>query len=211
MQTNDRNMILTLGIVVEGGLVLLAFAVGWVAGVRPLESFAWRWPAVWWGLAGTAPVFLLFLLSHRYPVGPLENINRFLIEVLGPPLSTCRWYELLLLATLAGIGEELLFRGTLQPWMESWGWGIVGALVASNVVFGLAHCITPTYAVVAGLIGIYLGLLLDAGGERNLLTPILTHGLYDFLAFVVVVDTYRKRQPIAAGHDPLATAGLEDF
>lgn len=67
-------------------------------------------------------------------------------------------------------------------------------LIGSNLVFALAHFITPTYALITGLMGVYLGFLLDAGGQRNLLTPILVHTLYDFLAFVVVVRTFRYEQ-----------------
>jgi membrane protease YdiL (CAAX protease family) len=36
-----------------------------------------------------------------------------------------------------------------------------------------------------------LGLSLDYGGERNLLTPIIIHGFYDFLAFVALMRAYR--------------------
>jgi hypothetical protein len=38
---------------------------------------------------------------------------------------------------------------------------------------------------------VYLGLSLDAGNEKNLLTPILIHTTYDFLAFVVIAQTYQ--------------------
>jgi membrane protease YdiL (CAAX protease family) len=67
-------------------------------------------------------------------------------------------------------------------------------LIGSNIVFGLAHALTPLYFVLATLVGIYLGLSLDYGGERNLLTPIIIHGLYDFLAFLALMRAYRARQ-----------------
>ncbi len=214
MERSERRSIVMLAIAVEGGLVLLAFGLGWIAGIAPFESFAWRSSAVLWGLLGAIPVFLLFLVSRRIPVRPLEEISRFLAEILGPPLAACRWYELLLIAGLAGLGEEVLFRGTLQPWMESWGWGIVGALIASNVIFGLAHLITPLYAVWAGLIGVYLGLLLDASGERNLLIPVITHAVFDYWAFLVVIASVRHEQPPAPGEDspePADLAGAADL
>ena len=40
--------------------------------------------------------------------------------------------------------------------------------------------------------GVYFGLLLDATGSRNLLGPILAHGLYDYLAFLVVIREARQ-------------------
>ena len=70
-------------------------------------------------------------------------------------------------------------------------WGKTVALIGSNVIFGLVHSLTPLYAVLAALVGIYLGLSLDYGGERNLLIPIIIHGLYDFLAFLVLMHVYR--------------------
>jgi hypothetical protein len=33
---------------------------------------------------------------------------------------------------------------------------------------------------------------LDYGAERNLLTPIVIHSLYDFIAFIVILRNYRK-------------------
>lgn len=56
-------------------------------------------------------------------------------------------------------------------------------LIGSSVLFGLVHAITPLYALLAMGVSIYLGLFLDYGGERNLLTPIVIHTAYDFLAF----------------------------
>jgi len=68
--------------------------------------------------------------------------------------------QLLVISALAGIGEEALFRGVVQAAIGQWsGLPWLGLLVAS-VLFGLAHMITATYAVVAALIGAYLGWLL---------------------------------------------------
>jgi hypothetical protein len=68
---------------------------------------------------------------------------------------------------------------------------MTAGLVGCNIIFGLAHAITPLYAVLATLVGIYLSLSLDYGGDRNLLVPIVIHGLYDFLAFVALMRAYR--------------------
>ncbi len=111
---------------------------------------------------------------------------------------------------VAGIGEEFLFRGAIQPLFERWtastGWGWLAGLILSNVIFGLLHCITPTYAVLAGLMGVYFGLLLDATGAPNLLAPILAHGLYDYLAFLVVIRAAKAMpvvpHPASSNGDP---------
>jgi membrane protease YdiL (CAAX protease family) len=97
------------------------------------------------------------------------------------------------LSAIAGISEEVLFRGVIQPWMET-AWGATAGLLASNAIFGLLHAVTPLYAILAGLVGVYLGLALDYGDQRNLLTPIFIHGVYDFLAFMVVMRAYAAQQ-----------------
>ncbi len=74
--------------------------------------------------------------------------------------------------------------------MENY-WGMTAGLIASSILFGLVHAITPLYAILATAVSIYLGLFLDYGGERNLLTPIVIHSAYDFLAFLVIMKAYR--------------------
>lgn len=190
----SRGQFLTVAILFEGGLALLAIGLGRLAGIDPLAHFALAWQAAVWGLAAAVPLFGLFMWSLRLEFGPVARIRRFLIETLGPPLAACGWFELLLVSLLVGFGEEVLFRGFLQPWFEQWG-GRAAGLAGSNIVFGLAHFITPLYALLAGLMGLYLGWLLDAFGERRLLTPILTHAVYDWLAFLAVARAYRRERP----------------
>lgn len=71
----------------------------------------------------------------------------------------------------------------------------MGGLFFSNMIFALLHWITPMYALLAGICGIYLGLLLDFGQDRNLISPILAHALYDLIAFFVVASAWRREQP----------------
>ena len=90
-----------------------------------------------------------------------------------------------MIAALAGLGEELLFRGVAQRGIEQVsGSGNIG-LVAASLLFGLAHPISKTYTFMATLVGLYLGGLLLA--SDNLLAPIVTHAAYDFAALVYLV------------------------
>ena len=189
----DRGQFLNFAGIMEGGLVAVAFFLGWIAEISPVATLRFEWQAVAWGVAATIPIFVLFLASHHFPIGPLLPIKRFLIDMLGPSLAVCRWYDLILLALLAGFGEELVFRGVLQPWIGGNDFFWIG-LIASNVIFGLLHLITPLYAVLAMVIGIYLGLIGRLSSEENVLIPIITHALYDYLAFLIVVRQFRKEQ-----------------
>jgi membrane protease YdiL (CAAX protease family) len=184
-----------MAVLVEGGLAVVAGVLAWVAGVPVGEQFRWTLPAVSLGVLAALPMFALFLIAERAPVGSLRRIRKFLIESLGGPLASLRWYETILVAVLAGFGEELLFRGALQPWLERWGDGL--ALVLTNLAFGLCHAVTPLYLVLATLFGCYFSWLADGGflpasGRNNLVAPIVAHALYDYLAFLVVAREWRR-------------------
>ena len=186
-----RGQVLWLASVFELGLVVLAYALGGLLDIDPVAALRVDATGLFWGALGTLPLYGLFLLSDR--LDATREIRRFLIDKMGPLLAACSGPELLYLGLLAGITEEILFRGLLQPWLElDWGW--LGGLVFSNLAFALVHWITPVYALLAGVCGLYLGLMLDVGPERNLLTPILIHALYDFLAFVAVASAWRRRR-----------------
>lgn len=182
----NRYEFLGVAILFEGGLIALAGGLGHWLGIDPLERCVWSLAGIGWGIAATLPMILLFALSYRSGWGPLRRIRELLIETLGASLAACRWHDLLLLGAVAGISEELLFRGVLQPQL---------GLATSNLIFGLVHSVSPTYAVLAGGMGLYLGWLFDATGD--LVAPVVTHGLYDFLAFLVVARDYRRRMPAA--------------
>jgi membrane protease YdiL (CAAX protease family) len=198
-ERTGHTRFLALGVVFEGLLVVVAIALGWFFRIDVLRRLQFAAIPAVVGLAGAVPPFALLMTTDRFQIPALERIKNLLLETLGPTLKACRWYEVVALALVAGIGEEFLFRGAVQPlfarWTASTGWGWLAGLILSNVIFGLLHCITPTYAVLAGLMGVYFGLLLDATGTPNLLAPILAHGLYDYLAFLVVIRA-AKAMPV---------------
>lgn len=186
----SRNRFLLLATLFEGGLLGLAFLLGWLLEIDPVAHWTVDRVAIAWGLVGTIPLYALFVASYRARSGGLQQIRELLLERLGPFLNACDTLDLLYLGLLAGVTEEVLFRGFLQPWFETdWGW--LGGLVFSNLVFALAHWVTPLYGLLAGLTGAYLGWSLDVSGDRNLVVPVLIHGVYDVLAFMAVARSYR--------------------
>ena len=141
-QSFNRATFLKVATYFEGSLVIAAYIIGWLADVNPLANLSLQPEALVWGLAGTAPLYLYFLFSYHLPYSELRAIKRFLVDRMGPLLETCHWSELLYLGLLAGITEETLFRGLLQPLLEShWGWA--AGIILSNVLFASAHSITP--------------------------------------------------------------------
>jgi len=174
----------------EAALILVAIVLGWIANINPFENLHFSESAIAYGVAGTMPLFLLFMALEQIQIESTIKIRNVLLETLGPGLHRYHWTDLFILASIAGLSEELLFRGVIQPWLES-SWGMRVGLIGSNIIFGLAHAVTPLYAVLAALVGVYLSLSMDYGGNRNLLLPIVIHSLYDFLAFITLMRAYR--------------------
>lgn len=106
------------------------------------------------------------------------------VETLVAPLfaGRSRW-ELVAIALLAGGCEEALFRGVVQPVLAHHLPQAVAVGLAA-MLFGAAHWLTPAYALLAGLVGAYLGWLALAG---NLLVPIVAHAAYDIVALAILI------------------------
>jgi membrane protease YdiL (CAAX protease family) len=190
-----RGAIVRLAILVEGGLILLAVLLGRVLHRDPLEGFAWSLRDAGLGVAVTLPLAAVFLAIVWWPVGPLRSVHRFSVEVLCPLLAPCTVVDLVGIACLAGLGEEMLFRGVLQGSLEE-HFGFGPALVSASILFGVLHAVTPAYAVLAALLGAYLGWAWHATG--NLLVVVLAHALYDLMALLYLLRGPGRRLWAAA-------------
>jgi hypothetical protein len=177
--------------VFEAALIIVALLLGWIADINPFATLYFSETAIAIGILGTIPLFLLFLALEYLPQKSLVTIKDLLLKTLAPNLHQRHWTDWLLLATIAGVSEELLFRGVIQPWIAT-SWGFTAGLWISNIIFGLVHAITPLYALLVTFVGVYLSLSMTVdGGDSNLLTPIIIHSLYDFLAFIALMRLYR--------------------
>ena len=183
-----------LAIVVEGGIGLLAVALGSLLRHPPVEAIAWNLDDASIGGIAVLPLVLIVWLCVRSGWKPFQDMLRLVDEVVLPLFQPCRLWELAAIAAFAGLGEEMLFRGVIQnviadQFIEPIG-ATIGCLGAA-LLFGLLHWATPAYAVLASLIGLYLGWLWIATG--NLLVPAVVHALYDFWALVYLVRFRHSR------------------
>jgi membrane protease YdiL (CAAX protease family) len=154
--------------------------LGWLPWFQaPLPKIHWNaWDAAW-GIVACLPLLVIFFICIRWPVGPLVRIKQLSEEFIREWFSSCTVLQLALISLLAGIGEEMLFRGVIQETLSTWINPMTGIILAS-LLFGLMHPITLFYIVLAALMGAFLGWIFIVTG--NLLPAIITHGLYDFLA-----------------------------
>ena len=189
-----RLGLVTAAALFEGGLALLAWVVAWLADEPLWQGLRWEWQGAALGALAALPMLLLFWACLHTPLQPLARIRRLCDELIRPLFAPCGAAELAVIALLAGLGEESLFRGTLQALLArrltTWA-----AVALTSVVFGLLHALTPTYALLAGLMSAYLGAVWLASG--NLLVVIVAHALYDFVALLYVTRAWGRSRETA--------------
>ena len=193
----------------EASLVFLAALLGWMMGQSPMKTLALNSHAILLGGIAVLPLLGLLVACERVPWRPVREVRRVLDDLIVPMFKNCTWLELAAISLLAGLGEELLFRGVFQAAMVEWTGDVlphspaaamVGnwiALVGVAILFGLLHAVNAAYAVLATLMGMYLGWLWLVTG--NLAVPIAAHGVYDFLALAYIL---RGRRGDSAGIKP---------
>ena len=209
---NDRKHFMVAALCFEGAILAVAIGLGWMLGIDPFESFRWTFAGIFWGLFATVPLLcLLYGILHCHWL-PIVKLSDMVFRILGPPLCACRWYDLLVLAAMAGLCEEFLFRGFLQVWLagdQAASMGsirLVVALLASNLVFGLLHPLTCMYVLLVFATGCYLGVVgwldpIPETGHPNLIVPVIAHGVYDWIAFMVIVRKSRLPEFHPSTHD----------
>ena len=162
-------------------------AAGWLLGiVLGRESWAMWFPARRWALdvllgAGIGVAFALTAWAIEQRIPALRRIEQLLLGALD--MRAMRWHHIVLFSVLAGVPEEVLFRGALQPAL-----GVVGAAV----VFGALHAITPSYFLYASTAGLLLGALRVWRG--GLWASIAAHTAIDAVMFALLVRAWRRAQ-----------------
>ena len=194
-----------LGFVAIGLGYWLDIALWETVSLRP-ESLPNQAMAIGWGALATLPLVVGLVLMRKIHRGPLGDLNRLVDDQFAPLFVDTRLWEFALIALAAGWGEEMLFRGWLQVLLTRNASGTVGlgvGLGLSAAVFGFCHWISLTYALLAMAAGVYLGGLLLASDQ--LLVPITTHALYDFVALVFITRTVRRPVSGDQPEDPAPT------
>jgi uncharacterized protein len=184
----------------EAGLGLAAIAIGWLVGHDPAigtgladsESGMSPARALFWGVLATFPLATGLVLIDRLPLTPLRRLRDLSQEIIVPLFAGASIVQLALVSVLAGLGEELLFRGLVQAGVSRLAEppaGVWIGLAVGSVLFGVCHWLNSTYALLAMLAGLYFGVLLLATG--SLWTPIIAHALYDFVALMYLLRPKR--------------------
>ena len=196
----------------ETALAVVAIFLGWAIGpsaramVPEFDAANW-WPigsGLIYGCLAAVPLLILIELLRRIPWEPIRQLERLTDDGMFKLLLELRPSELIVISICAGVGEELLFRGWLMYWIiQSADLSIppivivVVALLASSIVFGLFHPLTPLYVVLASLMGLYFGALVLL--TDNLLIPIAAHAAYDAVQLIMTSRDGRSVEEVSAG------------
>ena len=148
----DREMLTVLGAFFLIGLLAVGVAVAPLGkaafpalGLRPAN---WKYPV--FGALGTLALSVAVSQIGIEPQGMKQ-----VIEVVREPHELI--LSLLLLAVLAPIVEELVFRGLLYGWVAG-RWGGTAGLVVSSLAFAAAH-FEPAHIILVLPLGFLFGWL----------------------------------------------------
>lgn len=165
-------------------LIPASWLLAWIWPGDDVPAASWDPGAAWRAVILTLPVLALLALvtwTSLRALPPIRRIRVLFRRRFRTIFRDMRFWQIAAISAAAGVGEELLFRGVLQARI---------GLVATSIVFGGAHFITPAYFVFASLMGAYLGWLYNL--SNNLLVPIIVHALYDTVALLVVRHEFRR-------------------
>lgn len=188
-ETINKQKTLWLITLYEGGIGVLAVIIGYFSNWYFWEHFSWNTKELFLSILATVPMFLFFYMIFKLPLKSFTKITKEMKELVPYLFGNLNLIALFYVSLLAGFGEEFLFRGLIQFHLSSFI-GQVPSLFIVSILFGLAHLITPGYAIITTIYGFYLGFL-EIYFE-NLLSPVVSHAFYDFIALVYYIYIEKK-------------------
>ncbi|WP_323751206.1 CPBP family intramembrane glutamic endopeptidase [Marinobacter sp.] len=166
------------GIGVVGAIALWLFDVPVLAG-----NVGWINAFVYGAVGATATYLFLLQLTKLARLFPDDLSEQ--MQALYKFAASYRWPVLLLLSLLAGVGEELLFRGAIQGGLLQYT-GPWTAVIVASLLFGLVHYVSFTYFVIATGLGLVLGTAYQLSG--SLIMVMVWHAVYDVLALYFLLN-----------------------
>ncbi len=191
-----------LGAYLATAVLVAALGAALRGGLPPL-GFALRLTDFGLGVAGVAVYIayngLLGAVLRRSSWG--SDMLRWLSQRNATLFGKLPLWTLFLMAAVAGVGEEIIFRGWLQPiaglWLTS---ALFAALHFLPTRYRWSHPVTWRMAAVYFPVGLAVGALYQWRG--NLLAPMLTHWLSDSLGLLTLTAASRRSRPLQSGPQP---------
>lgn len=173
----------------EAALSVLAVVLAWVLGISLVDQLLVTPKIATLGIVGAVPMVVAMAILAAIPWSPSREILARVRDLVTSLFRESTVLQLGIVALAAGVGEELLFRGVMQT-AATRVTGAATAIVLTSLVFGLAHALTPLYAIVAAFISAYLGWMMVA--TDSLVPPIVAHAMYDWIALIYITQSVRQ-------------------
>lgn len=198
----DNAELITPGLLwLNSAFILFIFGLiplGWVALTRVKVSGTWRYlhmdgpdigKRIGIGLALGVGMWLALIVVNVIRLAVTGELDAALSSnsteesaVTRALLDNLNWPLALFIALVAGVAEEIFFRGVLQRWIGVWG---------QAIVFGLTHAGygTVDQIVFPFLLGIAFGFMVKRG--YGLWMAIAAHFMFDFvqLSLALLIGT----------------------
>jgi membrane protease YdiL (CAAX protease family) len=166
----SRTAFLRLEWLLSAGLVVLSVAWSALRDVPLAALLVPRAGLLAGGVLAGAALWGTIPLLLRSP-----SMRRIWREILEPFSATLATRDMVAIAVLSGLTEELFFRGILLPEL---------GLVASSLCFGALHALSATYFAWATAVGAAMSALTLA--TSSLVTPMVAHATYNFGALLLL-------------------------
>ncbi|MBY6194484.1 CPBP family intramembrane metalloprotease [Marinobacter hydrocarbonoclasticus] len=184
MAQSRANISTTAALLFQGGIGLVGWIAIWLFDIPLMLNGLNLLEILLYGILGAGTTYLVLLL--------LTQLSWLFPDDLGSQMqalyrfaASYRWPVLLTLSLLAGVGEELLFRGAVQGWLMQHT-GPWTALLAASVLFGLVHYVSFTYFLVATCLGLILGGAYLVWSSLPMV--MVWHAVYDMLALYCLLN-----------------------
>lgn len=169
----DRGTLPMLGLFFSSAIVAVAVSLAPMGPGAVLPALAFRragWKMVVFGTAGALVVSIAVSQLGIEPEGVKEALN----VARDPALFAA---SLLVMAVLAPVAEETVFRGLLYGWLDA-RWGATVAWAASSVLFAAAH-VEPAHVILVLPLGLWFGFLRWRSGSLwpSLVAHIVNNGM----------------------------------
>ena len=135
----------------------------------------------------SAGIIILFDALDRviHQIVPTPDYIFDLGEIMQPESTLGLIFLFLAVVVMAPIGEEVVFRGFLQKFLEEYWKDIARAVLITSLFFAMIH-FNPYWTIQIYLLGVILGFL--SWKTKSVIPSIILHSINNGMAFISTVS-----------------------
>lgn len=180
-----RYKVLFLALVAEGAVLLAALLFARYFNIVFFRTTDYILRDMLIGTAGAALPFAFFIYSLSNKAGKFTFLNsarKIVLNDIKAVFAKTTLTDLVIISFVAGLAEEMLFRGVLQ---------VRFGIVIASIAFGLVHCVSLSYVILTIIMGFYIGVIFNKSG--SLIVPVQLHFIYDLAALAYLKYFIKER------------------